>query len=134
MAPVRIDPVGPAGAAGAAPTAARRRGKGEFGTALRAEIERQSGVRLSAHAQERLRSRGIALSAEQARSLGGAVDRAAAKGAVRSLVLMDGLALIVSVPNRVVITAVEDASAREGVFTNIDSAVMARPFGPPNGR
>jgi flagellar operon protein len=54
------------------------------------------------------------------------VDRAAAKGAGSSLVLMDGLALIVSVPKRVVITAVDEAGAKEGVFTNIDSAVIAR--------
>jgi len=41
-------------------------------------------------------------------------------------VLVDGLALIVSVPNRVVITAVDGADARDGVFTNIDSAVIAQ--------
>ena len=124
MAPVRLDPVGRA--AVPAPPAAPRRPEGDFAASLRAEFERQAGVKLSAHAEERLRSRGIALSAQQAESLRGAVERAAAKGASRSLVVMDGLALIVSVPNRVVITAVDEAGARDGVFTNIDSAVIAR--------
>jgi len=124
MAPVCLDPVGRA--AMPAPPTAPRRPEGDFAAALRAEFERQAGVKLSAHAEERLRSRGIALSAQQAESLRGAVERAAAKGASRSLVVMDGLALIVSVPNRVVITAVDEAGARDGVFTNIDSAVIAR--------
>jgi len=125
MAPVQVSPVGRVSAPAAAAGSAGASG-GDFAAALRSEIERSAGVKLSAHAQERLRSRGIALSAEQAASLGGAVDRAAAKGAGRSLVLVDGLALIVSVPNRVVITAVDGADARDGVFTNIDSAVIAQ--------
>ena len=52
------------------------------------------------------------------------VDRIQEKGADKSLVLMDDLALIVSARNRVVITALDAASAREGVFTGIDSAVI----------
>ena len=47
------------------------------------------------------------------------------KGADRSLVLMDSLALVVSVKNRTVITAVDGARAASGSFTNIDSAVIA---------
>jgi len=122
---VRLNTVSPV-ARPAQPAGPARAGGGDFASALRSEFERQAGVKLSAHAEERLRSRGIALSAEQAESLRGAVDRAAAKGAGTSLVLMDGLALIVSVPKRVVITAVDEAGAKEGVFTNIDSAVIAR--------
>jgi len=47
------------------------------------------------------------------------------KGASKSLVLLDDLALVVSVRNRVVITALDEPNARSGVFTNIDSAVIA---------
>jgi len=36
------------------------------------------------------------------------------------------LALIVSIKNRTVITAVDGQSLKENVFTNIDSAVIAR--------
>jgi flagellar operon protein len=55
-----------------------------------------------------------------------AVDRAESKGAKESLVLMDQLALIVSIKNRTVITAVDGESMKENVFTNIDSAVIAK--------
>jgi flagellar operon protein len=52
------------------------------------------------------------------------VDRAAAKGARESLVMMDDVALVVSVKNRTVITAVDRAHLKDNVFTNIDSAVI----------
>src|SRR5947199_173471 len=53
-----------------------------------------------------------------------AVQRAAAKGARESVVLVDGTAFVVSVRNRTVITAVDAQHMREHVFTNIDSAVI----------
>ncbi|RYG64980.1 hypothetical protein EON77_19080 [bacterium] len=92
----------------------------------RVGAERPGGDRLkvSGHAQTRLDSRGITLGdAEWSRVMAG-VDRAAAKGAKESLVLMDGTALVVSVKNRTLITAVDAESSKENVFTNIDSAVI----------
>jgi len=56
--------------------------------------------------------------------LEGAVEIAAAKGSRDSLVLMDNLALVVSIRNRIVITAVDSASRRDSIFTNIDSVVL----------
>lgn len=76
--------------------------------------------------------RNISLSAEDMQKLRDAVDRAEAKGAREALVLMPGssrdrdLALVVSVKNRTVITAMEGESMNENVFTNIDSAVVVR--------
>ena len=81
-------------------------------------------VKFSAHAAERLRTRRIAVTPEQQRQLTGALDTAAAKGARESLVLMDGLAMVVSVPNRTVITVVRQAELADRVFTGIDSAVV----------
>ena len=81
-------------------------------------------LKVSGHAQARLNSRNIEFGpAEQARVIGG-MEKAAAKGAKESLVLMDDVALVVSVKNRTVITAVDKANLRENVFTNIDSAVI----------
>lgn len=54
-----------------------------------------------------------------------AVDAADQKGAKDALVLMDDLALLVSISNRTVITAVDQSRRKNGVFTNIDSVVMA---------
>lgn len=99
------------------PAEAKRLGE-EFAGVL------QDRLKVSGHAQTRLESRGIQLGeAEWARVMQG-VDRAAAKGAKESLVLMDGTALVVSVRNRTLITAVDAANAKENVFTNIDSAVI----------
>ena len=53
------------------------------------------------------------------------VDAAAAKGARDALVLVDARRSSSSVANRTVITAVDPASMKEQVFTNIDSAVIA---------
>lgn len=87
--------------------------------------ERISGLKFSAHAEERLKRRNIALEPAELERLKGAVDRAAAKGCCDSLVLVDDKAFVVSVKNRTVITAVDGQSVREGVFTNIDSAVVS---------
>jgi flagellar operon protein len=84
-----------------------------------------SSIRWSAHASARLAQRGIELSTEQHARLESAVDRAAAKGAKDSLVLLDDNALVVSAQNRTVITALGLHQAKENVFTNIDSAVIA---------
>jgi flagellar operon protein len=81
-------------------------------------------LKLSGHAQTRLQSRGIELDKAAWDRVMLGVDKAAAKGAKESLVLVDDVALVVSVKNRTVITAVDKAALKENVFTNIDSAVV----------
>lgn len=99
-------------------------GAGSFGNRLQAEITRQSDVKFSSHAQKRLAERNVQLDESEQARLGAAMDRVQQKGADKSLVLLDDLALVVSARNRVVITALDSASARDAVFTNIDSAVI----------
>ena len=83
------------------------------------------GVKFSQHASQRLQTRNINLSNDQMNQLKSAVDKAAQKGARESLILMNNdLALVVSVTNRTVITAMDGSSIRDNVFTNIDSAVI----------
>jgi flagellar operon protein len=84
-----------------------------------------SSIRWSSHAKARLMQRGIELSTEQHTRLESAIDKAVAKGAKDSLVLLDDTALVVSAQNRTVITALGMHQAKENVFTNIDSAVIA---------
>ena len=83
-----------------------------------------AGVRFSQHAEQRLRARNILLSSEHLSRLNAAVEQAARKGARDSLVLLDNLALVVSVKNRTVITAVDQSSLKNNLFTNIDSAII----------
>ena len=84
----------------------------------------QDRLKISSHAQTRLQSRNIELEAAAWARVMKGVDMAASKGAKESLVLVDDAALVVSVKNRTVITAVDKSSLKDNVFTNIDSAVV----------
>ena len=90
-----------------------------------AGIGRTDGVKFSKHALERISSRGVSLDPASIERLNNAVEAAGNKGASESLVLMDELALIVSVKNRTVITAMPSTETRGNVFTSIDSAIVA---------
>ena len=54
-----------------------------------------------------------------------AVEKAKARGGKESLILMDDLAFIVNVKDRVVVTTMDAKQRGEGVFTQIDSVVFA---------
>jgi len=95
-----------------------------FALVLEQTLRQKGEVRFSAHARQRLESRGIELSTEEVTGIGKALDQAAAKGARESLFLLDRVALVVNVPNRTVITALPNQEAGNTVFTNIDSAVV----------
>lgn len=85
----------------------------------------QNMLKFSNHASKRLEQRGIEFSSEQMNSLNQAIDKAAAKGSKDSLILMqNNVALIVNVPNRTVVTAMDGNSMKDNVFTQIDSAVI----------
>jgi flagellar operon protein len=87
--------------------------------------EKSGAVQLSGHAKARIERRGIDLDPQTLARLQHGVDRAAAKGSRESVVLVDDVAFVVSVKARTVITAVDRASMRDHVFTNIDSAVLS---------
>lgn len=93
-----------------------------FGELLQQE---ETKIKFSSHAQSRLTSRNINLSDDDMGRLETAVSKADEKGAKESLVLLRDLALVVSVRNRTVITALHGDQTHGNVFTNIDSAVLA---------
>ncbi|HRF50069.1 MAG TPA: TIGR02530 family flagellar biosynthesis protein [Anaerolineales bacterium] len=93
--------------------------------AFAAELQ-QAELRFSNHAQKRLEKRDIALSTDDLARLSLAVDNAAKRGGKDSLVLMDDMAFVVNVRDRLVVTAVDAKSRGEGVFTQIDSVVLAK--------
>ncbi len=85
-----------------------------------------SKLTVSKHATSRLQSRNIQLEKEDWDRIAKGLEKAAGKGAKESLFLVDDkdVALVVSVKNRTVITAVDKNHLKENVFTNIDSAVI----------
>lgn len=93
-----------------------------FGEIFQNEIDK---LKFSSHAQSRLNSRELSLSDSDYTRLENAVSKAEAKGANESLVIMDNKAFIVSIPNKTVITALDQNQLNSQVVTNIDSAVFA---------
>jgi flagellar operon protein len=95
-----------------------------FQDVLTHELTGGDALKFSGHAQSRLLARQIQLSPEQIARLQGGVHQAQEKGARDSLVMLDNLAFIVSIPNRTVVTALDGAARAGNVFTQIDSAVI----------
>ena len=87
-------------------------------------------LRFSNHAQKRLDTRQISLSDDGLKRLTSAVEKAEKRGGRESLVMVDDLAFIVNVKDRLVVTAIDAQSRGDGVFTQIDSVVFADPAKP----
>ena len=83
-----------------------------------------SALKFSKHAINRLTDRNIYLTASQNTRLENGVKQASEKGIQESLVLVDSLAFIVNIPNKTVVTALEQSEATSNIFTNIDGAVI----------
>jgi flagellar operon protein len=81
-------------------------------------------LNISKHAQKRLDARQISLSASDQAKLSDAMSALEKKGARDSLVLMGELALLVNVPSKTVVTALEREQMKEQIFTNIDSTIL----------
>lgn len=95
-----------------------------FESILRQQSQPTKALRMSRHASERLMQRNIKLTNADWSSINQAVDQASIKGIKNSLVIKGDLALLVNVPSKTVMTAVNKDSDQPQVFTNIDGAVV----------
>lgn len=91
---------------------------------LQGEPEQIPDVNFSKHAMNRVMERGIALSAESLGKLSEGIKLAEEKGLGDTLILTNGTAFIVNVPNNTVITTVSQDEIQGNVFTNIDGTVI----------
>lgn len=80
----------------------------------------------SSHALQRLQTRSIELDAGDLAKINDAVAAAERKGARSSLLLYDDIAMVASIRNKTIITAMNGEELREHIFTNIDSAVIIK--------
>ena len=87
-------------------------------------IFRRELVKFSKHAEERLQRDGVQLTEAEKERLDTGMDKAAAKGARSSLLLMDDKVFIANVREKIVITSMTRDRLRDNVFTQIDSAVI----------
>ena len=99
-----------------------------FDSVLRQKLLSTEGnvqsLKFSKHAANRLVDRNITLSDNQIARLSDGARKAGEKGIQDSLVIVDELAFIVNIPNKTVITAMDQTETNENVFTNIDGAVV----------
>jgi flagellar operon protein len=103
------------------------------GSSFADALSQANGVKFSNHAQQRLQSRSIDMQPESLTRLATAVDKAQAKGAKESLILMDNLGFIVNIRDRTVVTTLDMNQRKQGVFTRIDSVVFADTNHQDNG-
>lgn len=97
-----------------------------FKEILGEKMDGENKLSFSKHAQKRINSRAIPVSRTELAKLSTGVEKARNKGARDSLVMVNDVAYIVSVENNTVVTAVDEASMDDNVFTNIDSAVFMK--------
>ncbi len=87
-------------------------------------LRKAGEVKFSAHALERLRQRNLSFGEKDLGRIGDAVEKARSKGVNSSLVLLGDLALVASIKNNTIITAVDTKEMKEHVFTGIDGVVI----------
>lgn len=95
-----------------------------FDAIYREELTKQTEVKFSKHALERLQMRNISLSKDEMGKLNDAVNKAAEKGVKETLIIMGNSAFIANVKSKTIITAAAGDNLKENVFTNIDGAVI----------
>jgi len=95
-----------------------------FDAVFQQELSKQSEVKFSKHAMERLQTRNITLSKEDLSKIGDAVNKAAEKGVKETLIIMGSSAFIANVKSKTIITAATEDNLKNNVFTNIDGAVI----------
>ncbi len=89
------------------------------------DVSQVDELKFSKHATQRLEDRNIPMTKDISDRLLDGVQKASQKGIQESLVMVDSLAFIVNVPNKTVVTAIDQNESQEKVFTNIDGAVIA---------
>jgi len=95
-----------------------------FKDLLEKQINKQESFVISNHASERLKQRNISFNEADMKIINEGINKAEAKGCQQSLILYKSAALVTSIKNRTIITAVDKESSQGNVFTNIDSVIM----------
>ena len=96
----------------------------DFQKILQESLVKDEKIKISQHAKQRMLERNIKLKESDMNTLNQAMNNLEQKGARESLMLYKDLALIASVNNRTIITALQ--SDEMEIVTNIDSAVIIR--------
>ena len=93
-----------------------------FKDVLTETLDKNKGYTLSKHAAERISE--IGFSENDMENIEKGFKLAEEKGAKNSVMVYKNVALIASIENKTVITAVDKDRAESNVFTNVDSVVL----------
>ncbi len=94
----------------------------DFQQLLQESIKNNDGVKISAHAEQRMLERDIKLQESDMNLIKDAMNSLEKKGAKESLMLYKDMAFIASVNNRTIITALQYSEL--DIVTNIDSTII----------
>jgi len=123
--PLRPDQIqGPWGARDNQRSKTIQNGQPSFNDVLNQKVAERSKLKFSAHAMKRMDQRDMHPSQIELERLNEGFEKARAKGAQSSLILVDEMAYVVSVKNETVITALDREAAQGNVFSNIDSVAI----------
>ena len=100
----------------------KNKSKTNFQDILNKKIDETKGFTVSKHASERLKN--IDFSDKDMEVIEKGFKLAEGKGSKNSVMLYKDVALVTSIENKTIITAVEKDRAEENIFTNIDSVVI----------
>ena len=95
-----------------------------FNKILDKQLKKEECFTISSHAAQRLNSRNINFNDADMKMINEGINMADSKGSKQSLILYKDMALITSIKNRTVITAMDKNQSEASVITNIDSVVM----------
>lgn len=88
------------------------------------DVLQKEQLTFSKHAKDRMQERNISMNQTQLDTMHHKLQEAKAKGVTDSLVLTDDAALLVSVKNNVVVTALDRSEMESKLFTNINGAIV----------
>ncbi len=95
-----------------------------FENILKDKMNAKANFTISNHAAKRLQYRNIEFNEIDINNINKGINIASEKGSKDSLIIYKDVALVASIKNRTIITAVDKNENKENVFTNIDSVVM----------
>jgi flagellar operon protein len=93
-----------------------------FNEILTEKVNKSEGFTISNHAAERMEN--VKFDSRDMDKINEAINKARDKGSKNSLIVYKDVAMVTSIENRTVITAVEGSRAKDNVFTNIDSVIL----------
>lgn len=98
--------------------------KSSFNDVFQNELNKKEGVTISNHAAERLKDRDIHLDETDMEKINEGINLASDKGCRECVIFYKDAALVTSIKNRTIITAMDKENSRGNIFTNVDSVLL----------